>query len=57
MLHLLLTKPAEILIVSLELAIVVVGWIRQVEQTTVHLIYTAQKSILLKYDYYQCDDI
>ena len=55
--HLLLTKPAKILIVSLELAIVVVGWIRQVEQTTAHLIYTAQKSILLKYDYYQCDDI
>ena len=57
MLHLLLTKPAEILIVSLELAIVVVGRSRQVEQTTAHLIYIAQKSILLKYDNYQCDDI
>ena len=55
--HLSKSKSSKIIIVSLELAIVVVGWIRQVEQTTAHLIYTAQKSILLKYDYYQCDDI
>ena len=41
-----LTKKAEILIVSLELAIVVVGRSQQAEQTTTHLIYIAQKSSL-----------
>ena len=55
--HLLLTKEAEILIVSLDLAIVVVGRSQQAEQTTTHLIFIAQKSILWKYDNYQCDDI